>query len=66
MLLSRFFRKPGSEPPRLQVIDLSSRINNNEESEEDAKLWVSGLIIIGILYCQGSPLAKAKAFFEVV
>ena len=36
------------------------------DQENKQKIWVSGLLLLGILYCSASDKAKANSYFEVV
>lgn len=34
--------------------------------ENRQKIWVRGLLLLGVLYCSGSDKTRANAFFEIV
>lgn len=36
------------------------------EFENKQKIWVRGLLLIGVLYCASSDRTRANAFFEIV
>jgi len=59
MLLSPYLQRDA--PDKSDKLDL-----NNKPQDSEKKIWVSGLLLLGVLYSQGSSEAKASTFFEIV
>lgn len=67
VLLSKYLQKSGNPLPEIEI-DLSNpngkEAHLNEQNRQ--KIWVTGLLLLGILYCPASDYTRAISFFEIV
>ncbi|CDW76938.1 UNKNOWN [Stylonychia lemnae] len=69
IFLSKYLKKP--QMKSLLGLDGKNQAPQkiSEQSladQNDLKIWVTGLLMLGILYCQGSARVKANVFFEIL